>query len=235
MFLTKLIRAIHPFFNQLLPATCILCGHAPHALCFACLQSLPILSHHCPRCAKFLSNNRLCGKCLKNPPFFDALYACFPYEFPIIQLITELKFQHKLSHARVLSHLLITHIQQVWYANQPLPDFIIPVPLHPKRLQKRGFNQAIEIAKPISRALRIPLDIHGLQRKLDTAAQSRLSAKERRHNIANAFQAHRDYTGLTIALIDDVVTTTQTITACCKALKRSGAKKIHVWCVARRG
>lgn len=222
-------------FNYLLPATCVLCSAPGQSMCFACQQSLPILSHHCPRCAKFLSETIHCGACQKNPPPFDLMHALFPYESPIIQLIIALKFQHQLSHANVLSLDFINAIQTHWYINKPLPDLIIPVPLHPKRLQERGFNQALEIAKPIARALHLPIDTHGLQRCLYTAPQSGLTAEERKQNIANAFKTHRRYDGLTIALLDDVVTTGQTITACSHALMKSGAKRIHVWCAARRG
>jgi ComF family protein len=196
---------------------------------------LPILSHHCPRCAKFLSQTIICGSCQKNPPPYEVIHALFPYEQPIIQLITALKFQHKLSHANMLGSHFIKAIKTHWYRHHPLPDLILPIPLHPKRLQERGFNQALEIAKPIARALHLPIDTSGLKRRLYTAPQSGLTADERKQNIANAFKTYRRYDGLTIALLDDVVTTGQTVTACSHALLKSGAKRVHIWCAARRG
>jgi ComF family protein len=242
MLFADVIRTIRPFLNHLLPATCVLCGYtATNNLCQACQRSLPILSQHCPRCAKFLTFQQtqsiplLCGACQQHPPPFDHTFALFPYEFPIIQLITALKFQQKLSHGNALSKQFITNIEQLWYLNKPLPDLILPVPLHPKRLQERGFNQALEIAKPIARYFDLPIDTKGLQRTYHTAAQSGLSAEERKRNVLHAFTATRRFDGLTIALIDDVVTTGQTVIACCEKLKSNGAKSIHVWCAARRG
>ena len=93
---------------------------------------------------------RICGACLKNPPPFDLTHALFPYQPPIMQLIIALKFQHQLSYAQALGEWLTQAIQQGWYRHQPLPDLIIPVPLHPRRLRERGFNQALEIARPIA-------------------------------------------------------------------------------------
>lgn len=223
-------------FNKLLPFTCILCRERSTTyFCHYCQKDLPILSHHCPKCAEILPfSASTCGACLTNPPPFDCTYALFPYEKPIIKLIIALKFQHKLNYANVLAHCLITKINHSWYPNNPLPDVIIPVPLHPLRLRERGFNQALEIAKPVAKALRLPLDTKGLLRTKHTTPQSHLSAKARIQNMKNAFTTSRDYNGLTIALIDDVVTTGHTVNACSHALKMSGAKSIHIWCCARR-
>ena len=116
-----------------------------------------------------------CGFCLREPPAFDRTFALFPYAEPIIQLIVALKFKHDLRIAKTLSELFLRQIP-IWYANHPLPDIIIPVPLHSHRLQQRGFNQALEIARPISKALKIPLDIEGIRRAKSTTAQSGLSA-----------------------------------------------------------
>jgi ComF family protein len=202
---------------------------------------LPILPRNCRQCAQFLTSTSLpaqdlhCGSCLKTPPPFDATYALFPYFPPIIGLIRQLKFKHQLTHAKALAELLLQQIKTDWYKHKPLPDLLIPVPLHPYRLRERGFNQAIEIAKPIAKALDIPLDLHGMQRIKPTAVQSSLPAKERGRNMANAFALNRDYSALSVCLIDDVITTGHTISACARLLKQNGAKHIDVWCCARRG
>lgn len=209
-------------------------------ICVACQKYLPILPEHCPQCAQFLPSTFVmpvdwrCGSCLKNPPPFTAIYPLFPYEAPIIHLITQLKFQQQLQYARVFSELFLQQIREHWYQQQPLPDLIIPVPLHSKRLQERGFNQALEIAKPLAKALALPLDRDGLKRIKPTLAQSGLSALARKQNMQNAFIAERDYVGLRLALIDDVVTTGHTVTECAHLLKQLGAKSIDIWCCARR-
>lgn len=249
MFFTKLISKHARFISSLidhlsyslLPPTCLLCGSPTNCtslICIRCQHDLPILPHLCPQCAQIISGpthqDLLCGQCLIHPPPFDRTYALFPYEFPIIQLIIQLKFQHQLSHAEALGKLLARSIQTKWYVNQSLPDKILPIPLHPTRLRQRGFNQALEIAKPISKALSIPIDRGSIQRIKSTAAQSTLPASARKQNIANAFKVHRDYSGLTLAVIDDVMTTGFTMAECCRMLKLHGAKRIDVWCCARR-
>lgn len=231
---------------SLLPPVCILCGRLTRQtgnLCLACLQDLPILPYHCPRCAQFLPITPhalaepvpTCGACLKLAPPFDQTFALFPYDPPITQLIIQLKFQHRLSHAKALGELLIQKIRHEWYSDAHLPDLIIPVPLHPRRLRERGFNQALEIAKPVARALSIPIDAHGTRRIKHTAPQSTLTGSERKQNVSHAFSICRDYTGLNLAVLDDVITTGHTLTALCKMLKAHGASRIDVWCCARRG
>lgn len=176
----------------------------------------------------------LCGACLTSPPAFDKTHTLFPYRDPIMQLIIKLKFGGALSHAQTLGQLMAKKIRGEWYLNQALPDIIIPVPLHAKRLRERGFNQALEIARPISAQLNIPIDTKGVKRIRHTAAQSGLTAKERKQNIKNAFNVNGSYADLHIAIIDDVVTTGQTMRELCQTLKNNGCKRIDVWCCARR-
>ena len=149
-------------------------------------------------------------------------------------MIHQLKIQHHLYQARALGTLLASRVP-IWYANHPLPDLILPVPLHPLRIRERGFNQAVEIARPAARQFGLPLDLRGIRRIKHTAAQSGLNADERSLNLAQAFAATRNYTGLSIAVLDDVVTTGQTMHALCQLLKEHGAQRIEVWCCARRG
>jgi len=232
------------FFKTLarfvLPRCCVLCGAAskqPYSLCAPCHQDLPILQQKCALCAQMLPKDTpdqtLCGACLSSPPPFDQLHALFSYEPPITHWVVGLKFKHQLTYARLLGDLLVHPIRDVWYQKTALPDLIIPVPLHPTRLQERGFNQATEIARPIARALNIQMDQSGLIRHKATAAQSGLSRKERQQNVKGSFTAHRSYEGLTIALVDDVVTTGHTISECCHAIRKQGAKRIDIWTCAR--
>lgn len=223
---------------MLFPSLCVCCGDTTHQsqnICISCQASLPILSHCCIQCAQILPENTSytkCGICLKNTQPFRQTYALFPYQTPIIQLIKGLKFNHQLCYGLALSELLIQNVLHKWYQNKPLPDQIIPVPLHPKRLQERGFNQALEIARPLADF--IPIDFTGVKRIKNTQPQTYLSALERKKNMAHAFISTRDYSGLSIAIIDDVITTGQTILELCQILKKSGAAHIDVWCCARR-
>lgn len=223
-----------------MPKACLLClrsTHEAHHLCVACAKELPILTHSCVKCAQFLNkidmNITLCGQCLVKTPAFHRVYVTYAYRFPIPRLIAGLKFDGKLSHARMLSQLMLHDITNKWYRTTPLPELILPMPLHRQRLKERGFNQAVEIARPISRALKIPLDTQGIARKKATQPQSSLPAKERRQNVAHAFRAKHRYDGLHLAVVDDVMTTGQTVSALATLLKKQGAKRIDVWCAAR--
>lgn len=191
----------------------------------------------CVRCARFLQGTcaTICGNCLANGPFFDVTYALFPYEWPVDSLIVKLKFHHQLCYAQALGELLTHKIQTVWYAARPLPDIILPVPLHPKRLRERGFNQALEIARPAAKALNLTMDVHGVKRIKATPPQSELPARKRKQNIANAFSVNKNYTGKHLAILDDVITTGHTVMELSRVLKENGAKQIDVWCCARRG
>jgi ComF family protein len=159
----------------------------------------------------------------------------FPYVTPVIELIIRLKFQRQLSHAQAFGELMCRAISTNWYVHKPLPELIIPVPLHRQRLRERGFNQALEIARPIAKTLAIPVDITGIRRIRDTRAQSGLPAARRKDNIAHAFAAEREYHGSHIAILDDVITTGYTIRELSKELKSRGASRIDIWCCARRG
>lgn len=220
----------------LLPFTCVLCAHPSKReqdLCEACEQSLPLLDPGCPCCAIPLKSEGLvCGQCLQKPPPFTVTHALFSYEAPMIQLILELKFKHTLVNARLLGELLSQKIIHV-YKNKRLPDLIIPIPLHTTRLKERGFNQALEIARPVARCLKLPLETAHCHRTKLTSPQATLVAAERRKNVKGAFVVARNFTGLHVAVVDDVITTGNTVREFCKVLMQQGVKQIDVWCLAR--
>jgi ComF family protein len=233
------MRMTHYFqklYSWLLPYTCVLC-HYPSThnvdLCKPCLSELPILPYSCPQCARPLSANHICGECLRETPPYQAAFALFSYEDCVKKLILNLKFNDALINAAILGKLLTQKIAEDWYANQSLPDVIIPMPLHPKRLKERGFNQAIEIARPIAKSLQLPLDIFSCQRIKHTVAQATLPAEKRRENIKNAFLVTSHFIGKHIAVLDDVITTGYTILEFTKVLKKAGARQIDVWSCAR--
>lgn len=220
----------------LYPPTCLLCdapGHNGLDLCPGCLDDLPHSRHACPRCAIALPMEAppatLCGRCQKKPPAFDAAVTLFHYEEPVRHLLHALKFGHRHACARLLGELLAARLA-------PLPErpqLIVPVPLHPKRYTERGFNQALELARPLSRHLGIPLDAHHCRRIRATPPQSQLTALQRRRNLRGAFQIEGDISAQHVAILDDIVTTGATVGELARALKRAGVKKVEVWCCAR--
>lgn len=221
-----------------MPRACLLCRTTtaePHHLCPPCAKELPILAYSCQQCAQLLppESYQICGTCLASPPPFDAVHALFHYQPPISRLITGLKFKARFSYANPFTHFMHQAVLHQWYAGKSLPDLLIPVPLHAKRLRERGYNQALEIARPLSRFLKLPLDTSIIRHK-HTLPQSSLPAAERRQNVADSFAAKRSYHDLHIAVMDDVMTTGNTVSAMAALLRKNGAHRIDIWCCARR-
>ncbi|HWN30567.1 MAG TPA: ComF family protein [Burkholderiales bacterium] len=163
---------------------------------------------------------------MSEPPAFDSARAAFSYSFPVDALIQALKYQGNLALAPILAAALLSE------ADVPL-DYLIPVPLSAVRLRERGFNQALEIAKIISRESGVSLLMDSCGRILDTPPQAGLPWKERAKNIRGAFICNTDLRGKKVALIDDVMTTGATLNELAKAVRKRGATEVNVWVVAR--
>ncbi|MGZ8243872.1 ComF family protein [Methylomagnum sp.] len=222
--------------DWLYPPTCLLCGDPGDRgrdLCKPCADSLPRIMTACPRCAVPLASieSQLCGPCQTRPPVFDAAHAPLHYEEPVRHLVVSLKFGARYPSARLLGALLADSLA----SRANLPEVIIPVPLHPSRYRKRGFNQSTEIARVVSRRLAIPLDLHACRRVRATTAQSRLTARERRRNVRRAFACPSALPYRHVAIIDDVLTTGMTANEVARTLRRAGVEKIEVWACARTG
>lgn len=223
------------FSQFLLPNYCLLCqvNFAPDGLCEACEAELPWQQACCPICAEPLEVSLLCGRCLNHLPNFDQAIAPLCYEGAVKQLITQLKFSEKLACANVLASLLIKHLSQDKQFIKP--DLLLPVPLHAKRIQERGFNQALEIAKPLAKALNIPLKHHFLYKKIFTLPQVGQSFAARKKNLKNSFALRGKLVGQHLGLVDDVMTTGSTVNEIAKLLKAQGAARVTVFAVARTG
>jgi len=220
--------------TMLFPNICSLCGEKcfnEEKLCLTCKHNLSLNNSRCQQCAlPIAKNNSICGKCLNNKPYYDKTFAPYLYQSLISRLILDLKFNQQLANAVILGELLFLQIKK---QNIICPDVLIPVPLHKKRLKQRGFNQALEIAKILSKKLNTPIDYQACQRIKNTLPQSEISAEERKKNIHQAFAISKKINYQHIAIIDDVMTTGNTVNELAKALKKSGIKKISVWCIAR--
>ena len=207
-------------------------------ICGACQGDLPWLGHQCSQCALPLpeTSSTLCGNCLTQAPAFRQVIAPFVYRFPLDSLIPAFKYHHQLAYGRLLVPLLIDAIRHHHAENdQALPDRLIPMPLHRQRQAQRGYNQAFELARPVARALQIPLDRHSLLRHQSTPAQQGLSARERRRNLRDAFYCpHPQHVnGLHLAVLDDVVTTGATANEVSRTLLQAGAASVSIWALAR--
>ena len=165
------------------------------------------------------------------------IQAAFAYTEPVSTLITRFKYQASLQHGSVLGTLLLEQLRKD-YRTQPLPDLLIPVPLHPVRLRERGFNQALVLARQLGEGLQIPVAHNLLERVRQTQPQQGLSARERKRNLRRAFRLQHaaiPESCNSVALIDDVVTTMSTVHELARVLRHDCTHnlEVHVWCIAR--
>jgi ComF family protein len=166
---------------------------------------------------------------VRAPPPWDAAWAPFRYEWPLAQLESRFKFAGDLASGRTLALLWSTAPCPV-----DLPDAIVPVPLHRSRLRRRGYNQVLELARGVASPLGVRLRREALLRTRATAAQTELSAVQRRRNVRGAFQARFDgEIPEHVAVLDDVCTTGATLAECARALKCAGVKRVDAWALAR--
>ena len=222
----------HAPLGWLLPPRCVVCGDAGMSardVCACCHADLPWQGPACGRCALPLPTTGICGHCLQQPSPLDAVHAAFDYSFPLDRLLPRLKFHADFACGRVLAQCMAER-----FAALPRPAAIVPVPLHPARLRSRGYDQALELAKPIARALALPLRGNLLQRCKSTSAQSRLHADARQHNLREAFRvATVPELPAHIALLDDVMTTGATLQAAAQAMRNAGVARVDAWVCAR--
>jgi ComF family protein len=222
---------------RVLPFNCTLCGQAAADadmdLCLSCRRYLPWLDQACRSCANPLATkpaSLVCGRCLRKTPHFDRSYCAFVYREPVSWVLQGLKYHRRLSGIPVASRLLLEYLRsriELW------PQLILPMPLHPSRLRQRGFNQALEIARPLAHTLRIPLSVRICGRARNTPQQSELPASRRAANVRDAFRMHEQLPVKHVAIVDDIVTTGATVNELARLLKRNGAETVQVWAVAR--
>jgi ComF family protein len=219
--------------------SCLLCDEAADGtlpICTNCEAELPWLSGHCQVCALPLpSHGLVCGACLKKPPSFTKVEVPWRYAFPIDSLITRFKHQAKWPLGRLLGELLSHHLRHAFDDGLRKPDLLLPVPLADKRQRQRGLNQAALLGEWLSPPLQLPLQKDWLQRVIDTPAQQQLDAATRKRNLRKAFALAPgcQVSGLHVALIDDVLTTGATAESLAHLLKKAGAARVDVYCLAR--
>ena len=225
-------RGLGCLHDALFPWRCLLCG-GPGAdgidLCAPCAREMPRNRHACARCALPLPvGTALCGQCQRRLPPWDAAWAPFRYGWPLDRLETRFKFGADLAAGRVLAEL--------WRREPPpagRPALIVPVPLHRGRLRRRGYNQALELARPLAAALGAPLRHDLLERVRGTSAQTELDRDARARNVRGAFRARGGVMPGHVVLLDDVMTTGATLAECARVLRRAGAGRVEVWALAR--
>jgi ComF family protein len=228
------VRAWRGGVDRLLPASCLACGGpgaGGRALCAPCAAELPWNRCACPRCALPLPQPApACGRCLRRSPPFAAAIAPLLYADPVDRWLGGLKFRNALAAGGLLSALLAEALAA---APALAVDAVLPVPLHRRRLRERGYNQALELLRPLARRQGWALRPTLLARERDTPHQIGLDAGTRRRNLRGAFRADPAVAGLRLLLFDDVVTTGSTLAEASRELLRAGAVEVQVLAVAR--
>lgn len=239
--------------GQVLPSHCVLCHETCPAsavgsafLCTSCEESsfsnASSSASSCQRCALplFTSETQgICGECLATPRHFDRTLIACHYVAPLEQLVLGLKFGHQLSYATFMAEQLSIRVRGAWSEQSvdTVPDIVCPVPLGAKRLQERGFNQSLEIARHLSHSLGLPLNYRLILRVRETLQQSGLAPEARTANLRRAFSINpallKSIEGKHIAVIDDVITTGATLNEIARVLKSFGAARVSNYVFAR--
>ncbi len=221
--------------GSLLPRHCKVCARpCEEDFCPACWRELPWQHQQCRLCALPLPQPQaaICGACLHTPPAQTAAWTPFIYAHPLSTLMLRLKFAGELAIAPVLGRALCQALPTHTLDLERV-DYLVPAPLHPRRLRQRGFNQALELCRPLAHRHALPIRQDLLQRRNDTAVQSRLSASARRRNVRHAFTCRQRLQGEHVLLFDDVMTTGATMQAMGRCLLQHGAGRISQIAVAR--
>jgi competence protein ComFC len=232
-------RLIDPLLAVVFPSACPACGRllghpGRGPLCEPCWATLP--RHHAVACRcglPLLPGRSTCGRCRRGRQPFAAGASLGPYEGALRVVLHELKYGGRRRAACPLADALLE--EPAVRALVATSDVIVPVPLHPRRLRERGYNQSALLADAIARRVGRPACSDALVRRLDTAPQAGLSAAARRRNVRGAFAVRRKacVAGRTVTLVDDVLTTGATALACARQLTEAGANEIRLLTVAR--
>lgn len=227
-----LARRVMKFSSALVEQDCALCGcrSGESLMCQACVDALPRIVRACARCAiPLASEATLCGECVRaGRHAFDDSLAVFEYRFPVDRLVQRFKYAGDLALGRWFAERLAEGA-----AKRPRPDLIVAVPLANRSLRRRGFNQALVLARHVAASLVLRCEIDAVSRVRETAKQEGLGRRQRIENLRDAFRCDLRLAGEHVAVVDDVVTTGATAGALARVLREGGAGRVSVWAVAR--
>ena len=234
---------LRAFLDILFPPLCHVCrnfipGQEEIHLCDPCREKVSLIrSPLCPVCGvPFAVEDGIdhpCGRCLRARPPFTRSRSATAFQSTVQELIHRFKYGKKIHLARPLG--LLTARALVDFSKEAAPDFIVPVPLHRKRLRERGFNQSQLLGRVLAKQWSIPLSVNNLRRVRWTEPQVGLPASERERNVRGAFAVADTarFREKRLLLVDDVYTTGSTVEECARTLKRAGASEVWVITVAR--
>lgn len=199
-------------------------------MCSFCIGYINPLGPACQRCASPLPDDDLliCGQCIKAPPHFDKAIIAYTFEEPLRSLLHQFKYYNGLYLSSFLTHLMLNALQKI----PEKPQCLIPVPMHSQRIKQRGFNQAAILAKMLAKTLKLPVDLTSCTKQINTTPQASMDGEQRQKNLRKAFHS----TPLVyehVTLVDDLLTTGSTANELALTLKKTGVKRVDIWCCAR--
>ncbi len=204
-----------------------------YPLCKACIERLPWLTgNQCRYCAATLLDDKqysTCGQCCQRDSLYSQLICPLQFSDSVKQLIHAMKYGQKYRLCRFFAEILTREIQSHHICSHSV---IVPVALHPRKLNQRGYNQASEIGKYIAKNCQMTISRNALHKCRHTPSQTQLTAKKRRKNLNKAFQCHTPLKNKHVILVDDVITTGATLHAAAKALAIPPSQ-ITAICIAR--
>ncbi|OIP27394.1 MAG: amidophosphoribosyltransferase [Chloroflexi bacterium CG_4_9_14_3_um_filter_45_9] len=219
----RLAEAAVDFF---FPKQCVGCGKMGDFLCSTCREKLPRLSPPiCPKCGKPQASGIVCPSCRQRKAVIDGIRSPFLFDNVMRKAIHQFKYYNLKAISSCLAQFLADYL-----ATNPLPgEVLVPVPLHPKRLKQRGYNQSSLLAREVSKLVNLPVIENCLIRAKQGQPQVKTtSVEERQKNVIDAFVGRDErVSGKQIILIDDVCTSGATLESCARALKNRGA--LSVW------
>lgn len=234
-FLSKIKKGITDFFSFLADERCLGCGDEIGFICENCHKKIAFNKSFCSFCAYPLledAEDLICGNCLKNKPEFSKTISPLIYDGLIRDILLSAKFNGKYHYyERLIEHIYndCEHLfEQIKSA-----EAIIPVPLSRKRLIERGYNQSAIIAKYLAKKFNKKLILSELIKIKETKPQSQLGEKERYSNIKNAFVLKKTINFSKIILVDDIITTSATVSEATKVLKKGGANEVYIFSLCR--
>lgn len=237
-------RWVRPIVDAVLPPRCLACGTMVQddgGFCASCWQLRHFLRPPACACcampfAQPQGDGALCAACIADAPPFVRAGALIAYDAAVGAIILRLKYGRRVGLARAMAHMLTAPAREL-LGEDADNALVMAVPLDRWRLWRRGFNQSVLIARPLARALGLPLHLDALVRTRPTGSMRGLGRRARLRRVQGAFAVpppHRcDIAGRNILLVDDVMTTGATLSACARALRRAGAARVYVLAFAR--
>jgi len=230
----RIDRCVKIALDALYPMQCVVCNtNAPNGLCPVCSTRVPRVENPCRQCGTsigFPGGYPVCGVCRRHPPAYDLTVVPFSYAPPLSGVIHRFKYRRRISDARPLAKIFS---KETTTRHNPLPQLLIPVPLHWSRLMKRGFNQSVELCRHLSAEFQIPFDRSAVYRTRRTPPQVELPLNRRRRNVDSCFGLRRHLHVDSVAIVDDVMTSGETMNQVASLLKKHGISVVQAWAVLR--